>query len=123
RVHAVLAHFVARRGHDATVAGPADDHRFAAQLRMIELLHGCVERIHVDVQDGAGVHFTVIVITFDMTGGSCGMCSWSPRMSCRVCLPGSSSSVVSVLPLPKCRLFASAGIGASSGGVSASTIR
>ena len=51
--HAELAHLVAGRGDHAAIAGAADDDRLAAQARVVALFHGCVERIHVDVQDGA----------------------------------------------------------------------
>jgi hypothetical protein len=37
---------------DATVAGATDDDGPAAQSFMVALLHACVIRIHIDVQDG-----------------------------------------------------------------------
>ena len=80
------------------------------------LLDGRVERIHVDVQDGARHtvcrYFTVMVIFFDSTGGECGMWFESPNSSCSVCLPGVSVTVVSVCPLPKCTILSLAGSGA-----------
>ena len=54
RVHAELADFVARGCDDATIAAATHDDGFAAQLRVVALLDRCVERIHVDVQDGTG---------------------------------------------------------------------
>ena len=51
--HAELAHFVAGRRDHAAIAGAADDQRLAAQLGSVALLHRRVERVHVDVQDGA----------------------------------------------------------------------
>ena len=46
-----LAGFVAC-GHDnATLAGTADCDRLAAELRIVPLLDGCVEGVHVDVDD------------------------------------------------------------------------
>ena len=114
RAHAELAHFVARRRDHAAVAGAADDDRLAAQFGPVALFHGRVERIHVDMQDGARcghgallqrpalLYFsTMMVIFFEITAGSCGMCSKSPNTSCSVCLPGGRVSVVSVWPLPK----------------------
>ena len=44
---------------------------------------------------------TVTVILFEATGGSCGMWAWSAMSSCSVCVPGGSSTKVSVCPLPK----------------------
>jgi Protein of unknown function (DUF2950) len=46
---------------------------------------------------------TVIVFFSETTGGLCGMWSLSPMMSCSVCVPGDSSTMVSVCPPPKCR--------------------
>ena len=51
RVHAERARLVARVPHDAPVAEPADDHRLAAQRRVVELLDRREERVEVDVQD------------------------------------------------------------------------
>ena len=48
-------------------------------------------------------YFTVIVMTSLITGGLCGAWLWSPSTSWSVCLPGFSSSVASVCPLPKWR--------------------
>jgi hypothetical protein len=53
--HAESPHGVTRGGDDAAPAGAADDEWFALQLRPIPLLHRRIERIHVDVQNGAGV--------------------------------------------------------------------
>ncbi len=52
-MHAEAAHLVARGGDDAAAAGAADDDRLAGKLRVVELLDRRVERVHVDVQDGA----------------------------------------------------------------------
>jgi len=49
--HPKLAGFVARRGHDASLAGSADGDRLAAELRIVSLFDGCVEGVHVDVDD------------------------------------------------------------------------
>ena len=47
--HAELARLVAGRANHAPLGGrAADDDRLAAQPGMVPLLHGCVERIHVD---------------------------------------------------------------------------
>src|SRR5699024_9927889 len=51
RVHAVGARLVARRHHDRARAAPGDDDGFAAQARIVTLLHGSVERIHVHMND------------------------------------------------------------------------
>ncbi len=53
RVHSVPARLVRRRGHHATVAGSADDDRLPREFRPPPQLHRHVERIHVDVEDGA----------------------------------------------------------------------
>src|SRR5262245_55942720 len=98
-MHAVLAHFLTGSRHHDTPAKAANNYRFPAQLRVVAHFHGRVERVHVHMQDGAR-HFTVIVIFFETTAGSCGMCPKSPSNSCSVCLPGFNSSVVSVWPLP-----------------------
>ena len=47
RTHAVAASFVGGRRHHAARRRGADDHRAPAQLRMIALLDGRVERVHV----------------------------------------------------------------------------
>ena len=53
RMHAELAHLIARRRDDAATAESTDDQRLAAQFRIVERFHGRIERIHVDVEDGA----------------------------------------------------------------------
>jgi hypothetical protein len=63
RADAELAGFVARRRHDATLAGSADGDRLAAKLRIIPLFDGCVEGVHVDVDDlplAVFVHRTLV---------------------------------------------------------------
>ena len=49
--HPKLAGFVACRRHHSTFAGTADGDRLAAEIRIVPLLHGCVEGVHVDVDD------------------------------------------------------------------------
>src|SRR5258708_10424963 len=46
-----LARFVARRRHDAALPGSADGDWLAAEIRIIPLLDGRVEGVHVDVDD------------------------------------------------------------------------
>ena len=54
RAHPELPGLVARGGdHPAPVRPPPDRHRPAAQRRVVALLHRCVERIHVEVEDAA----------------------------------------------------------------------
>lgn len=48
------------------------------------------------------IYSTLMVMTSDCTGGSCGMWLRSPNTACSVCLPGGNSSVASVWALPKC---------------------
>ena len=52
-MHAEYAYLVARRRDDSAPAIPADDQRATGERELVMLLHGGVERIHVDVQDGA----------------------------------------------------------------------
>jgi hypothetical protein len=51
RVDAERPRLVRRRRHDSSRGARPDEHRFAAQLGVIALLDGRVERVHVDVQD------------------------------------------------------------------------
>ena len=51
RAAAVDACLVRRRSHDAARPAAADEHRLAAQRRVVELLDRREERVHVDVQD------------------------------------------------------------------------
>src|SRR6201999_491553 len=46
-----LSGFVARGRNDAALAGSADGNRLAAEIRIVPLLDGRVEGIHVDVDD------------------------------------------------------------------------
>jgi hypothetical protein len=46
-----LAGFIACGRDDTTLAGTADGDWHAAELRIIPLLDGCVEGVHVDVDD------------------------------------------------------------------------
>src|ERR1700737_1370910 len=52
-MHAELARFVARGRDHAAFARSADRDRPPTQLRIITLFDGCVERIHVDMDDFA----------------------------------------------------------------------
>ena len=63
RAHAELAHLVARRRDHTAIAGAADDDRLAAQLGPVALLHRRVERVHVDVQDGARCGHGIVTAT------------------------------------------------------------
>lgn len=45
------ARFIARCGNDASPFGMTYGDRLATKIWMIPLLHGCVERVHVDVDD------------------------------------------------------------------------
>ena len=51
--HAERPHLVRRRQHHAAAGVAADDHRPAAQGRVVALLDGRVERVHVHVDDRA----------------------------------------------------------------------
>jgi hypothetical protein len=46
-----FAGLITRPGDDPALARPADRDRLSAQLGIVPLLDGCVERIHVDVDD------------------------------------------------------------------------
>jgi hypothetical protein len=50
-MNAKLPCLVACRGHDAALARSADRDRLAAQLRVVALFDGCIESIHVDMDD------------------------------------------------------------------------
>src|SRR5688500_3447093 len=52
-VDAELARFVRARRDDAAARRATDENRLAAQLRIIALLDGRVERVEVDVEDRA----------------------------------------------------------------------
>lgn len=43
--------FIARCGNDAATFSMTDGDRLATKIWMISLFHGCVERVHVDVDD------------------------------------------------------------------------
>ena len=51
RAHAEFPRLVAGGGDDAAFAGAADGDRLAAQVRIVALLDGRIERIHVDMDD------------------------------------------------------------------------
>ena len=55
RPDAELAGFVARRRHDAPLAGSADGDRLAAEIRIVPLLDRRVEGVHVDVDNFTNV--------------------------------------------------------------------
>src|SRR5438094_453423 len=51
-MHAELSYFVIGSGHHAPSLGrPADNNRLAGQRRIIALLDGCVEGIHIDMEN------------------------------------------------------------------------
>jgi hypothetical protein len=50
-MHAELPRLVACRHDDAAFARSADRDRLAAQLQVVALFDGCVESIHVDMDD------------------------------------------------------------------------
>ncbi len=56
RVNSVGANLVARGGYYSTRAGSPDDHGTASQRRVVALLHGRVEGVHIHVKDGPAVH-------------------------------------------------------------------
>jgi hypothetical protein len=51
RPYPKLAGFVACRRHDAPLAGSADGDRLATEIWIVALLDGCVEGVHIDVDD------------------------------------------------------------------------
>ena len=51
RPHAEFSRFIARRRDDTALARSANGDRLAAQLRIVALLDGGVEGVHVDVDD------------------------------------------------------------------------
>ena len=57
RPDAEFAGFIARGRHDAPFAGSADGDRLATKIRVVPLLHGSVEGVHVDVDDLAVKHW------------------------------------------------------------------
>jgi hypothetical protein len=66
RSDAELSCFIACRRHDAALAGSADGDRLATEIRIVPLLHGCVEGVHVDVDDlaltGRGPRLIVVFV-------------------------------------------------------------
>ena len=52
-MHTKLPRLVACRSNDAALARAADRDRLAAQIRVIALFDGCVESIHIDMDDFA----------------------------------------------------------------------
>src|SRR5581483_7798906 len=57
-----LARLIAGSGHDAALLGSAHGDRLATQVRIVPLLHRCVEGIHVDMDDLAVSHFGSVLI-------------------------------------------------------------
>src|SRR5687768_13320159 len=57
-MHAKDTRLVGSRGYDSATAARlrvgTDDDRASAELWVVELLHGCIEGIHVDVHDPPG---------------------------------------------------------------------
>lgn len=61
-----------RRGaDDAALAGPADDDRFSAQLRLIALFDGRVECVHVDMNDLAHVKTPAFLVDRNIVEQNC----------------------------------------------------
>ena len=89
-MHTESTHRVTRGGDHAASAGAADDERLALEFRPIPLLHRRIKRVHVDMQNRAGVatqgvstpgiaapqgrQSTVMVIFFECSGGSKDIC-------------------------------------------------
>jgi hypothetical protein len=48
--------FIRSSTDDGPVSTPRDNHGFAAQLRIIPLFNGGIERVHVHVDDFANAH-------------------------------------------------------------------
>jgi len=48
-------------GIDRAVTTPCNDHRFSAKTRVVTLFDGCIERVHVDVNDFARCHAKTIL--------------------------------------------------------------
>jgi hypothetical protein len=53
RMNAELPRFVACGRDDAVLARSADRNRLRAQFRIVALFDGCIERIHIDMDDFA----------------------------------------------------------------------
>ena len=91
RSHAELPRFVARRRYDAALAGSTDGDRLAAEVRIVPLLDGCIEGIHVDVDDlplaGRRPGFSVVVSVGH--GGDPAASSFTPRATIRSVPSGS----------------------------------
>ena len=54
--HAELSRFIGSSAHYGAIPAPGDNNGFAAQLRIVALLHGRIKRVHVDVNDFASDH-------------------------------------------------------------------
>ena len=74
--HTELAHLVACRGYYPAIAGPSDDDGLPLELRIVVLLDGCIERIHVHMQYGpSDAGHRVVALVRD---GDCRSSSTSP---------------------------------------------
>ncbi len=91
RVHAEGARLVARGGHDAAVAEPADDHRLAARAPGRRAARPSVERVEVDVQDRR-VGARVTAIAADRRRSVVARRAAAPRSGSRRRSPGSQRS-------------------------------
>ena len=60
-MHAELARFIRRSAHHGAISAPRDDHGLAAELRIVALLYGRIERVHIDVDDLASFHLATIL--------------------------------------------------------------
>src|SRR6185369_11310992 len=85
RPHPELAGFVTRGGHDAPLLRPADCDRFTAEIRIIPLLDGRIEGVHVDVDDLtlAARGSCLVVIVLDGHVASPAVSSLTPRATIR----------------------------------------
>src|SRR5262249_42458000 len=71
RPHAERTRLVARGGdHAAPLRVAADDDRLAFELRIVTLLDGPVERVHVDVEDAADDRAHAGILRRDRLGGA-----------------------------------------------------
>jgi len=51
RMHPEVPGFIRSSADNRAFALPSDDYRFAAELRIIALLHRSIKRVHVDMDD------------------------------------------------------------------------
>src|SRR5258708_570108 len=86
RPDAELARFVAGRRHDAALPRAADGDRLAAKIRIVPLLDGCIEGVHVDVDDLPLTARGSCLIVIVLDGGhiaSSAVSSLTPRATIR----------------------------------------